>query len=727
MQAKGKRTMLIMAMLLALCLPAHAAAPLHPSYVAGEVLVKYRSGRAPARTLHYRSMWGMSNLRTYHKSGVRKIKLPPDMTVAQALAIYRADPDVLFAEPDYRYRILALPDDPDLDLQWGLQNTGQVVNGTTGTSGADLDAKDAWDLNTGSRDIVVAVVDSGVDLSHPDIAANIWTNPGEIAGNQIDDDGNGYVDDVHGWDFVAGDDNPLDPLNHGTHVAGIIGAVGDNALGTTGVCWRVSIMPLRFITAAGYGTTSEAIEAIEYADAMGADVINLSWGGPDFSQALKAAIDAAHALVVCAAGNDGSDMAVSPTYPAAFDSANILSVGASNADDDLASFSDYSDSLVDVAAPGTDIYSTVVDRQSIFADDFANLDHWTFGGDGNAWGQEDVDGNPALTESPAGDYTDDMDAWARLGPLNLSGQKASLLGFNIQGSTADSGDRLMVEASTDGSNWSAPLPVNLNDGTVQAISGTLSTWQMGLVDLKAYDNAGTFYLRFRFVSDAAGVGQGYFIDNVGISGAVSSYAYYDGTSMSAAYASGTAALVLAQHPSLTPTELKLAIESTVDPKPRLAGYVAAAGRINAYHAVISTASVDLRSRAAAGDSIDLNWTVQTPPDSGFEIQRRMDGGGDFATIGTVAADVTSYTDSGLQGGITYIYRVFTLNGTTRTGYSNEASATTPPAVTANGSSSSGGGGNGGCFISAAGARADSSDGIYQWIPGLKAALDGFFK
>ena len=130
MQANGKRTILIMAMLLAFCLPAHAATPIRPSYVAGEVLVKYRPGRAPERALHYRSMWGMSNLRTYHESGVRKIKLPPDMTVKQALAVYRSDPDVLFAEPDYRYRILALPNDPDLDLQWGLRNTGQVVNNT---------------------------------------------------------------------------------------------------------------------------------------------------------------------------------------------------------------------------------------------------------------------------------------------------------------------------------------------------------------------------------------------------------------------------------------------------------------------------------------------------------------------------------------------------------------------------------------------------------------------
>jgi hypothetical protein len=188
--------------------------------------------------------------------------------------------------------------------------------------------------------------------------------------------------------------------------------------------------------------------------------------------------------------------------------------------------------------------------------------------------------------------------------------------------------------------------------------------------------------------------------------------------MSSAYASGTAALVLAQQPALTPTEVKLIIESTVDPKPQLAPYVAAAGRINAYRAMISTASVDLNARAADGGGIDLSWTVQSPPVSGFEIQRRTDGGGDFVTIDTVGADVSSYTDSGLQGGITYIYRVISLSGTTRTGYSNEASATTSATVTASGSSSNGGGSSGGCFISAAGLDADAFGWINQWILGL---------
>ena len=185
-------------LLLAVCPLAHATTIPRRDHVAGEVLVKYRESRAPERTVHYRSMWRLSTVRTYNASGIRKVKLPADMTVDQAVALYRSDPDVLYAEPNYRYRLQALPDDTEMDRLWGLVN-----DGASGTMDADMDADQAWDLETGSRDIVVAVVDSGVDADHPDLAANIWTHPGETPENGIDDDGNGYVDDVHGWDFAG--------------------------------------------------------------------------------------------------------------------------------------------------------------------------------------------------------------------------------------------------------------------------------------------------------------------------------------------------------------------------------------------------------------------------------------------------------------------------------------------------------------------------------------------
>ena len=683
-----------------------AATASHRPYVDGEVLVKYRENRAPERAVHYRSMWRMSTVRTFEKSHICKVRLPSDMTVSQAVALYHSDPDVLYAEPNYRFRLQTIPNDDDMTRLWGLVNTGQIVNGTSGTADADMDADRAWDLETGSTDIVVAVVDSGVDAMHPDLAANIWTNPNET-NNGVDDDGNGYIDDIHGWDFVENDNQPIDPHGHGTHVAGIIGAVGNNGIGSAGVCWRVSIMPLRFITAADYGTTADAIEAIEYADDNGADVINLSWGGPYYSLALKEAIDAVDALVVCAAGNEGGNLDDVPLYPASYESANILSVAASDADDHPAWFTNYSDRLADVAAPGTDIFSTVPDRQTVLAEDFSSLSNWSVDGSA-AWGLLSIYGKDVLADSPAGNYTNDMDAWVRLDPLNLSGLNGTRLDFHITGNTAGNGDRLFVEASTNGTTWTQ-LWVGLDDGPVQAITGTINIWQLAVADLKAYDGTASLYIRFRFVSDASGTADGYLIDDLAVTCADTThgdneYQYYQGTSMSAAYASGTAALIMARKPSLTPTEIKLVIESTVDRKPQLDGYVATGGRINVYNALVSMAAVDLQSRASSTDRIDLDWTALEAVDSGFEIQRRTASGDDYTTIAIVGIAEREYADRGLSDGTTYVYRVLTLSGSDHTGYSNETAATTARSVSAGIAADSGGGGGGGCFISATGSE-----------------------
>jgi subtilisin family serine protease len=382
-----------------------AGTSVQPGYVAGEMLVKFRKDPVQPE----RGVLPLSRIQTFQKSGISRVKVPEDMTVDQAVADYNARPDVVYAEPNYRYRLQALPDDPQMHRLWALVNHGQTIHGLRATVDADLDAEQAWDLSTGSSDVIVAVVDSGVDIEHPDLSGNIWTNPDEIV-NGIDDDGNGYIDDVHGWDFTTHTNDPVDTHGHGTRVAGIIGAVGNNAIGISGVCWKVSIMPLRFISAADYGTVANAIDAIEYADAKGASVINLSWGGPDYSQALKDAIDAAGALVVCAAGNQGRDLALSPNYPASYDSANILSVGASNMNDAPAWFTNYSDHWVDVAAPGTDILSTVPNRRTLYAD------------------------------------PDDLNDWDRLGPLDLSKCTGARLDFAVQSTTAGTADRLYVEA-----------------------------------------------------------------------------------------------------------------------------------------------------------------------------------------------------------------------------------------------------------------------------------------
>jgi thermitase len=286
--------------------------------------------------------------------GLQIVRVPASLSIEQAAGLYRNNPLVLYAEPNYKVSIATIPGDPSFSQQWALQNTGQ----SGGTVDADIDAPEAWDTTHGSTDVIIAVIDTGVDYTHPDLAANIWTNTGEIAGNAIDDDRNGYVDDVYGWNFYNNTPYSMDDHGHGTHCAGIIGAAGNNGKGITGVNWRVKIMPLKFMNSAGSGYVSDAAEAIWYAKQNGADIASNSYGGTGSSQTLKDAIDGTGIVMVCAAGNSGSNNDQTPVYPASYSSPNIIAVAATGRTDALASFSNYGASSVDVAAPGVDILST---------------------------------------------------------------------------------------------------------------------------------------------------------------------------------------------------------------------------------------------------------------------------------------------------------------------------------------------------------------------------------
>lgn len=338
--------------------PGHAGNP--PSdkqHVPNEILVKFKQKTAQGERDIVRSQFAAER-RGRFRSGVERWRLPPGWTVEKALADCRGNPHIEYAEPNYLLSIDRVPNDPNYGDLWGLNNTGQLG----GTPGADISAEEAWNISTGSRDVLVAVIDSGVDYRHPDLEANIFINSGEIPGNGVDDDVNGYVDDVHGWDFANNDDDPLDDNGHGTHVSGTIGAIGNNQIGVVGVNWQVSILPMKFLNASGIGLTSAAIEAIDYSSLMGADIINASWGGGGFSQALQEAIGAATSggtLFVAAAGNDGRDTDQTPHYPSSYDLPGIISVAASNDVDGLAGFSNYGIESVDLAAPGVQISSTV--------------------------------------------------------------------------------------------------------------------------------------------------------------------------------------------------------------------------------------------------------------------------------------------------------------------------------------------------------------------------------
>lgn len=289
---------------------------------------------------------------------IQVIEIPRHKGLGEAVREYRESGLVAFAEPDYQVHISAIPNDPAYEngMLWGLNHFEQ-----NGTAGAGIDAENAWQSHTSAEAIIVAVIDTGIRSTHEDLAANMWRNPGEIQ-NGRDDDGNGIVDDIHGINAVDGTGNSEDDNGHGTHIAGTIGAVGNNGKGVVGVCWRVELMACKALNAEGAGATSDTIEAIQYALSKGAKVINASWGGPSYSVALQHAISKARlsgAIVIAAAGNERLNNDVYPTYPANYPLDNVVSVAGSNRSDVLdLNYSNYGASTVDLAAPGTAIYST---------------------------------------------------------------------------------------------------------------------------------------------------------------------------------------------------------------------------------------------------------------------------------------------------------------------------------------------------------------------------------
>ncbi len=351
---------------------APSRSPARAGAVPGELLVGFTSRSTPAGRADALAAAGARRLRSFSAIDGALVSVDTEST-AKAIARLERDPRVEYAEPNFLLR--AAPNDPYMQQLWGLNNFGQTVNWTAGTPDADIDAPEAWSVSTGSPNVVVAVIDTGVDVTHPDLAANTWVNPGEncpgCRTNGVDDDGNGYVDDWRGWDFVNGDNNPTDDQGHGTHVSGTIAAVGNNGLGVVGVTWSTTIMPLKFLGADGSGTTADAIRAVLYANAKGASILNNSWGGGEFSQALLDAIeetDASGGLFVAAAGNDFTNTDVTPFYPSSYDVPSLVSVGATDASDRKAWFSNYGLRTVDLGAPGTNIYSTWRGGSYRFAD-----------------------------------------------------------------------------------------------------------------------------------------------------------------------------------------------------------------------------------------------------------------------------------------------------------------------------------------------------------------------
>lgn len=320
-------------------------------FVPHELVVKFRNSNIKSSLLRY----GAGEKKTFRASGAKLLKFSSVIDLERTMADLRKNSNVEYVEYNAIYKLLATPDDAEYSRLYGMQNMAMPV---------------AWDKTVGSRDILAAVIDTGIDYNHPDLVDNYWANPGETgldaegndkATNGIDDDENGYVDDHRGWDFINGDNDPMDGHGHGTHCAGSIGATGNNGIGVVGVNWEVSLVGLKIFSDAGRTTTEAITEAIEYSTMIGVDVTNNSWGGGAPSDTIRAAISEANdaqIIFVAAAGNSSANNDTGSFYPANYELENIISVAAVDSDDRLARFSNYGKTKVHIAAPGVDILST---------------------------------------------------------------------------------------------------------------------------------------------------------------------------------------------------------------------------------------------------------------------------------------------------------------------------------------------------------------------------------
>ena len=317
-------------------------------------------------------------------SEIHRIKLPETMSVEEAVLIYESSPFVEYAEPNYLWYPDVMPNDRFflLGYMYNMHNIGLKAATErwfhVPLADADIDAPEAWDIRTDTEDVIVCVIDQGIQYYHPDLAPNMWINGAELYGEPgVDDDGNGFIDDIYGWDFFY-DDNTIyhedgEEDYHGTHCAGIIGARGNDAVeggfhgGVAGVTWNVQIMSCKFLGPGG-GYTSDAIKALDYAKMMGATLTSNSWGGGSYSRALEEAIANSGMLFIAAAGNEGTDNDIIPHYPSSYDLPNVIAVAATEWNDKPANFSNYGPNSVDIGAPGHMILSCYPDgSESLWA------------------------------------------------------------------------------------------------------------------------------------------------------------------------------------------------------------------------------------------------------------------------------------------------------------------------------------------------------------------------
>ena len=599
---KHGRTWAAAAVLCAALLPSTAAAATTDAeFVPGEVVVRFSEDTSRAESRQVAAEVDGRLVERVVPLNAAVVDLPPGLSVEGADRLLEREAGVLYAEPNYLHQIETIPSDDRFEELWGLDNT-QLPFG--GLPDADIDATEAWDTVKGSTAIRVGVVDSGLAVQHPDLAPNVWSNgddpPGDFNGDMDpDDDGNGVIDDTTGGDFVEEDNTPDDANSHGTHVAGTIGAAGDNGTAgdVVGVNWNVGLMALKAGNAAGSLSSADIAQAFTYARLEGARVVNASFGSSGESGLIKNAIAAApNVLFVAAAGNSGGDLdpASANSFPCETDLPNVICVAATTPQDALAGFTSYGKVAVDLAAPGTSTLSTVpAFKPPLFSDDLQPPDDfastWIAGGTPDTWQRVCVRVNglcPSgadwrLSDSPDVPYQQGADNFVRTAtPVDLTVETDCRATFQIFHQLAQ-GDSVLFEGTTD--------PVAGPWTELGEWTGSNSGEQATAADLQGFNGQSNVYVRFRLLDNDDGTqSNGVNIDDVKIEcsdPAAEAYGFKQGTSMATPHVTGAAALVLAAHPGYTVAQLRNALLSTVDQKSNLSCSVASGGRLNVNNAI----------------------------------------------------------------------------------------------------------------------------------------------
>lgn len=638
-------------------------------YVEGEIIVKFKKDQVSfAQALH--RITGSTVFKRFAMlPDMEVVKLPEGVSVKEGIIKYMSDPAVEYAEPNYIRKISKVPNDTYFNQQWALLNTGQF----NGTPGSDIKATSAWDINIGKSNIVIAVIDTGMVYDHPDLIANRWVNEAEVPDNGIDDDGNGKVDDRFGWDFttcakfnpVTGlcstpkgqDKDPIDDNGHGTHVAGIIGASGDNGTGIAGVMWNVRIMPLKILNADGEGSIADEIAALDYAVTMknrGIDIkaINASFGGGVYSAAEFDAISRvnnAGIIFVTAAGNGGDDGKgddndIVPSYPGNYSLPNIISVAATDQNDNLATFSNYGVNSVHVAAPGVHILSIVPAGLYYYSGTSMATPHVT-GLIGLLY-SEYPNFSPSQIKSTVMRYVDILPS--------LSGK-------------IKSGGRI---------------------NAYKAISSLLSP--TGFVA----NNISSNNITLQWTDRATGE-DGYRLERKTGNGSYS---------------------VVATLPSNSSSYGDTAVTDGLSYSYRIKAFNDIA-ESNYSDEVIAVTPIKAPSNLSVTTGVTdatLTWTDNSASEEGFKIERKGPDGV-FSLIASVGANITTYKDTNLQPSTTYTYRVKAFNSIA--GESSPVETTATTGSQSSGTSSSGGGG-GGCSIMASRDSSSADISLIMLLPVL---------